>query len=460
MREILVVDDEPKQRAILKTILAEEGYRVYEASNGKEALKLIKERPPELVLTDLKMPDMDGIQLLKSIKELGITPEPAILLMTAYGTIPSAVEAIKNGAFDYLTKPLDRDTLLVKIRQALDRQDLLKENIRLRNTLYERFSIEGIIGRSEAMKRVIEAVKKVAPTNATVLILGESGTGKELIARAIHYNSLRREGPFTAINCASIPDNLLESELFGYEPGAFTGANTRKKGLFESSHMGTVFLDEIGDMPAALQPKLLRVLQDGEVRRLGGKETIKVDIRVLAATNQDIEELIDKGQFREDLYYRLKVVTIKLPPLRERREDIPLLAEYFLKRYNEEFGKRIKGFDREALQLLVNYHWPGNIRQLESVIERAVIMSDADIIRVQDIEDELVMRKKGILDIDIPDEGIVFEELEKELMKKAMKKANNVVKKAAELLGMSYKTFWYRWEKFGLGKEETAEKDI
>jgi DNA-binding NtrC family response regulator len=460
MKEILVVDDEPKQRAILKTILTEEGYRVYEASNGKEALKLIKERPPELVLTDLKMPDMDGIQLLKSIKELGITPEPEVLLMTAYGTIPSAVEAIKNGAFDYLTKPLDRDTLLVKIRQALERQILVRENIRLRHTLYERFSIEGIIGRSEAMRKVIEAVKKVAPTNATVLILGESGTGKELIARAIHYNSPRRDGPFTAINCASIPENLLESELFGYEPGAFTGANTRKKGLFESSQMGTVFLDEIGDMPISLQPKLLRVLQDGEIRRLGGKEAIKVDIRTLAATHQNIEELIEKGQFREDLYYRLKVVTIKLPPLRERKEDIPLLAEYFLKKYNEEFGKRIKGFDKKALQLLVDYHWPGNIRQLESVVERAVIMSDSDIIKVQDIEEELVVRRKSVMDIDIPDEGIVFEELEKELMRKAMKKANNVVKKAANLLGMSYKTFWYRWEKFGLGKEGSAKEEV
>jgi len=456
MVEIIVVDDEPKQRSILNTILTKEGYNVYEASNGKEALNIIKQRNPEIVLTDLKMPDMDGIQLLKGIKDLKITPEPMVLLMTAYGSIASAVEAIKNGAFDYLTKPLDKETLLIKLKQAIEKQQLLQENIKLKNTLYQKFKIDGIIGVSEKIKSVIEKVKKVAPTTATVLILGESGTGKELIAKAIHYNSPRRDRPFTAINCASIPESLLESELFGYEPGAFTGANTRKRGLFEVTNTGTIFLDEIGDMPLYLQAKLLRVLQNGEIRRLGGKDIIKVDIRVIAATNRDLEKLIENGFFREDLYYRLKVVTLKLPPLRERKEDIPILSNYFLKKYNEEFGKRIKGLDKKVLEAFIKYHWPGNIRQLESVIEKAVILSEEEIIKYEDVEEELIIKNKEniINNIEIPDEGIVFEELEKELMKKAMQKANNVVKKAAQLLGMSYKTFWYRWEKFGLGKEK------
>ncbi len=458
MADILVVDDEQRQRSILKTILSEEGYRVYEASTGEEALKILKERAPDLVLTDLKMPEMDGLQLLKKIREAGGNQPPEVLIMTAYGTIASAVEAIKNGAFDYLTKPLDRETLLIKIRQALQRQQLLRENISLREALYDKFSLNGLVGRSTSMQNVIEMVKKVAPTNATVLIVGESGTGKELVARAIHYLSPRKSRPFTAINCASIPESLLESELFGYEPGAFTGATTKKKGLFEVSDGGTVFLDEIGDMPLQLQPKLLRVLQDGELRRLGGQSPIRVDIRVLAATHQDLEDLIDRGLFREDLYYRLRVFTIKLPPLRERREDIPLLAEHFLRKYNQEFGKRIEGFSRDAMEALNRYHWPGNVRQLQSVIERAVIICDSGLIELSHIKDELIERKKGVIDIEIPDEGIVFEELEKELLKKAMQKANYVAKRAAELLGMSYKTFWYRWEKFGLGKKADSEE--
>ncbi len=453
MADILIVDDEPLQRSILKTILTEEGHEVHEAGSGTEALKVMRKFPPQVVLTDLRMPDMDGLQLLERINSLQKQP-PTVLIMTAYGTISSAVEAIKKGAFDYLTKPLDKDALLLKVRQALERNELLRQNMELQDALCERFRIEGIVGRSERMVHLIETLRKVSPTNATVLIVGESGTGKELVAKAIHYNSPRRGRSFTAINCASIPENLLESELFGFEPGAFTGATSRKKGLIELTAGGTLFLDEIGDMPLNLQAKLLRVLQDGEVRRLGGRESFRVDMRVVAATHQEIEELIGKGLFREDLYYRLKVVTIKLPPLRERKEDIPLLAGYFLKRYNEEFGKRIKGIEERALEALRDYHWPGNIRQLQSVIERAVIMADSDTITYDDIREELTgMAPKGVMEIEIPSEGIVFEELEKALMRKAMRMSNNVAKRAAELLGMSYKTFWYRWEKFGLGKE-------
>jgi transcriptional regulator with PAS, ATPase and Fis domain len=290
-----------------------------------------------------------------------------------------------------------------------------------------------------------------------MLILGETGTGKELAARAIHYNSSRRAKPFTAINCAAIPENLLESELFGYESGAFTGALSRKIGLIEATSGGTLFLDEVGDLPQMTQSKILRVLQDKEVRRLGGRDTIRVDVRIIAATNKDLEEELQKKGFREDLYYRLKVVTIELPPLRERKEDIFALTEFFIKKYNQEFGKRVKGMEENAMKALMEYHWPGNIRQLESVIERAVLMSETPFINLKDVKSELrFLQGTGIVDFDLPDEGINFEDIEKDLLRKAMSKANGVATKAAKLLGMSYKTFWYRWEKFNL---QSPKKD-
>jgi len=454
--DVLVVDDEPLQRDILQTILREEGYDVETASSVDEALQVVKENPPKIILTDLKMPDRSGMELLDEINNMKPHAPPAIIIMTAFGTISSAVEAIKKGAYDYLTKPLDKETVVYKVKQALERQNLLYENLQLKDALYEKFNIQGIVGKSSVMKELINTMKKVAPTNATVLILGESGTGKELVARALHYNSPRRNRPFTAINCASIPENLLESELFGYEPGAFTGATSRKRGLIEATSGGTLFLDEIGDMPLNLQAKLLRVLQDGEVRRLGGKESFKVDIRTVAATHQDLERLVDEGLFRQDLYYRLRVVTLRIPPLRERKEDIPLLTDFFIERFSREYGRELKGMDREALQALMGYDWPGNVRQLQSVIERAVIMSEGEMITLRDVKDELTHKKStpGTLEIELPDEGIIFEELEKALLRKAMEKANNVAKKAAELLGMSYKTFWYRWEKYGLRKDD------
>jgi len=301
------------------------------------------------------------------------------------------------------------------------------------------------------MKEAIEIMKKVSSTSATVLVIGESGTGKELAARAIHYNSPRRMRLFTTVNCAAIPDNLIESELFGYEPGAFTGATARRIGLFEATNGGTLFLDEIGDLPLLTQSKILRVLQDKEIRRIGGREGIRVDVRIISATNRDLEKEIAKKNFREDLYYRLKVITIELPPLRERKEDIPELIDFFIKRYNREFGKRIKGIEENALKTLMEYYWPGNIRQLESVIERAVLMAESLHITVKDIKGELRTTQGGsILDFELPEEGINFEELEKELLKKAMQKSNGVATKAAKLLGISYKTFCYRWEKFNL----------
>jgi DNA-binding NtrC family response regulator len=456
MAVILVVDDEPLQREILKTILDDEGYETYTASSGEEGLKVVNELHPDVVLTDLKMEDMEGIEFIESIPRVPFNP--SMIIMTAYGTISSAVEAMKKGAFDYLTKPLNKDTLLLTVKRAVERAALLKENLQLQKALYDKFSIEGIVGSSGKMREAIEIMKKVSSTSATVLLAGESGTGKELAARAIHYNSPRKAKPFTAVNCAAIPENLIESELFGYEPGAFTGAASRNIGLFESTNGGTIFLDEIGDLPAVMQSKILRVLQDKEIRRIGSRDNIKIDIRVISATNRDLEKEIIKKNFREDLYYRLKVITIELPPLRERKEDIPELVNFFIRKYNQEFGKRIKGIEENALKALSEYHWPGNIRQLESVIERALLMTEFSFINIKDIKSELRSSLGAdILDFGLPDEGINFEELEKELLKKAMVKSHGVATKAAKLLGMSYKTFVYRWEKFNLtsSKEDT-----
>ena len=465
MAVILVVDDEPLQRDIIKTILDDEDYETYTAASGEEALETVKKYNPDVLLTDLKMEGMDGIELIDAIQKTSLSPSPTMIVVTAHGTISSAVEAMKRGAFDYLTKPLNKDSLLHTLRKAVERQELRKENVKLQRELYDRFRIEWIIGRSSRMREALNIMTRVAQSSATVLIRGESGTGKELAARAIHYNGPRRSGPFTTLNCAAIPENLFESELFGYEPGAFTGALSRKIGLFESANGGTLFLDEIGDLPLLMQSKLLRVLQDKEIRRLGGKDPFKVDVRIITATNKDIEKELAKGRFRDELYYRLKVVTIDLPPLRDRKNDIPELAEVFLNRYNREFGKRIQGIDPSAIRALAEYHWPGNIRQLESVIERAVIMSDSGTIALKDIQSELgTSERVDPFDFDLPEGGIRFEELEKSLMEKAMRRANGVIAKAAKLLGMSYKTFWYRWEKLNserpdLNGEATDQPD-
>jgi DNA-binding NtrC family response regulator len=455
MAVILVVDDEPLQRDILQTILTDAGYETLAASSGEEAVKLAKIYNPDLVLTDLKMKKMDGIELLEKL--MAREEPPTVLIMTAFGTIDSAVDAMKKGAFDYMTKPLDKDVVIMTVRRALERTELLRKNLELQQALMDKFKIEGIVGKSKVVQDVIRVIKKVSNSSVTVLILGESGTGKELIARAIHFNSPRAAKSFTAINCAAIPETLLESELFGYEPGAFTGANSRKIGLFEATNGGTILLDEVGDLPPLTQSKILRVLQEREVRRLGGRDSIKVDVRIIAATNKDLEMLMQDNRFREDLFYRLKVVTIELPPLRERREDIPDLAHFFLQKYNQEFGKRIGQIDGQAAKALIDYQWPGNIRQLQSVIEKAVLMCDTDTISIQDIRDELTVgpQQKGILDFELPDEGISFEEFEKAVLKKAMKKADHVAARAAKLLGMTYKTFWYRWEKFNLDESPT-----
>lgn len=446
---VLVVDDEPLQRGILQTILDGEGYETLTAASGGEALAAIAKVPPDVVVSDLKMAGMDGIELLGALAKL--PAKPPVIIVTAHGTIDSAVEAVKLGAFDYMTKPLDKQKILMAVRKACERNEILKENARLKRELYDRFRMEGIIARSPRMREIVDMIRKIADSPATVMILGESGTGKELAARAVHYNSPRRNKPFTAVNCAAIPETLFESELFGHEPGAFTGATSRRAGLFEISNGGTLFLDEVGELPLAMQSKLLRVLQDREVRRVGGKETLRVDVRIISATNRDLEQEMAKGAFREDLFYRLSVVNIELPPLRERSEDIPLLVEHFVQKFNAEFNRTLRTVDDEAMVVLRSHSWPGNVRQLASVLERAVLLGDGEVLSGPIIKRQLAPRKTAPRSpFELPEEGLDFEQLERELLQKALLRTNGVASRAARLLHMNYKAFLYRMEKFGL----------
>jgi len=455
---VLVVDDEPLQREIMKTILDGAGYETHTAGSGREALVLAGKFKPEVILTDLKMAGMDGIELLESLPAAEVAP--AVIIVTAHGTIASAVDALKRGAHDYLTKPLDKEKVLITVRKACERSEILKENARLKKELFDRFSLEGIVGRSPRMTEIVSLLRKVSSASATVMLRGESGTGKELAARAIHYNSPRRTRPFTAINCAAIPESLFESELFGHEPGAFTGAVGRREGLIEMTQGGTLLLDEVGDLPMAMQSKLLRVLQDREIRRVGGKEAVKVDVRILSATNKNLEAELEKGTFREDLYYRLNVVLIELPPLRERPDDIVPLVDFFLRKYNNEFGRRVREVSPEALRALREYRWPGNVRQLESVIERAVLLSEADVLSLEDISSILFARRfDGRMQFELPDEGLDFEALERSVLQQALKRSGGVASKAARLLRMNYKAFLYRMEKFGI-KDGGNEREV
>ena len=449
---ILIVDDEKAQRDILQTILSREGYRAALAASGQEALAELKQGEFDLILTDLKMQGMSGMDLMEKV--LQDNPHQCIIIMTAHGTIDSAVEATHKGAFNYLQKPLDREHLLFTLKRASEHVALLRENSALHRKLDETTSIQGIIGDHPKIKEVFRVVNKIAPTGSTVLVYGESGTGKELVARAIHDRSPRSSKPFFAINCAAIPDALIESELFGHEKGSFTGASSKELGLFEAATGGTVFLDEIGEMNVSLQAKLLRAIQEKEIRRVGGKVNIPVDVRIVAATNRDLEGEIKKGQFREDLFYRLNVIRITLPPLRERGSDIVTLADFFVKKYSLATGMPVTGISKPALKLLMNYSWPGNVRQLESIIERGVLMAEGSSITPEDLPAEVHtgLAGGGTLPFDFPADGISFEDLEKELIIKAMERADWIITKAAHLLRMSYKTLQYRLEKFGIEK--------
>jgi DNA-binding NtrC family response regulator len=444
---VLVVDDEKHQRDILEMILDSEGYESVSARNGRHALETLRDQPFDAVLTDLKMPDMSGIELLTEL--LKAQPGLCVILMTAHGSIHTAVDAMRKGAFDYLTKPLERDELLVVLGKAMERTRLVRENRMLHEQLRDRFRLDNIVGDHGAMQDVFRVVHKVAASSSTVLIYGESGTGKELVARALHQESDRRQRPFYAVNIAALPESILEAELFGHEKGAFTGAEARKIGLFEQASGSTLFLDEVGDLKRDLQVKLLRTLQEREIMRVGGTERIRVDVRIVAATNQDLDRAVREGRFREDLYYRLNVIPIFLPPLRDRRTDIPLLVEHFIRKHGG--SQRRRDMSAEALEVLASYDWPGNVRELESVIERSLLLSDGDTILPSDlpagVRAGIAAAKRGVLGLQIPDAGIDLEGVERALILQALEKTSGNVSRAARLLGLSRRTLQYRLEK-------------
>ncbi|RMF95711.1 MAG: sigma-54-dependent Fis family transcriptional regulator [Candidatus Schekmanbacteria bacterium] len=451
---ILLVEDDESCRISLATILEEEGYSITTAENGRSAIKLLKEQKFSLLLTDLKLPDFDGLAVMKKAKALD--SDIIVILLTAFASVESAIEAMKAGAYDYLSKPLNIDEVRLVIKKALREKNLVTENRELKKQLRGKIKFEEIVGTSEKMQGIYKMIEKVAETDSTVLIRGESGTGKELVARAIHFNSERRNYPFVTVNCSAIPKDLLESEFFGHTKGAFTGASSDRKGKFELAHRGTIFLDEIGNMDPELQVKILRALQQKEIEKIGENRKIKIDVRVISATNADLEKRVKEGLFREDLYYRLNVITIFLPPLRERKEDIPLLVNFFLKRICKEMGKEEKKVTKEALDLLCAYEWTGNVRELENAIERAVTLSDGKLITPKHLPPQVVKSddKKKEFPLVLPDEGIdlnkVLKEMEQSLIKQALEKANGVRSKAASLLKLNRTTLLEKMRKDGL----------
>ncbi len=450
---ILIVDDELLQLELIGGFLKKQGFDVVEAEGGEKALQIFRQESFDLVLTDQKMPKMSGLDLLKAVRALN--PEEAVIVMTAYGSIETAVSAIKEGASDYLTKPLNLDELLHRIETVKERNRLLTENRELREALHERIRIEGIIGESGHMQEVFSLVRRVAPSEATVLIRGESGTGKELIAQAIHYASPRASRPLVRLNCAALPETLLESELFGHEKGAFTGAYTTRKGRFEMANGGSLFLDEIGDLRLHLQAKLLRVLQEKEFERVGSSRPIPVDVRILAATHRDLEKMIQEGQFRKDLYYRLNVVTIVLPPLRERRQDIPPLLDHLVKKFAEKNGKTIKGFTQEARDALLRYDYPGNVRELENIVERATVITRDEVIGRSDLP--LTVQASETVDDRGTNMTVVVEGLERKMIKEALAQSDGVQTRAADKLGITERALRYKLKKYGFqGKDPTS----
>ncbi|HEX3015344.1 MAG TPA: sigma-54 dependent transcriptional regulator [Desulfobacteria bacterium] len=448
MAKILVIDDEKNMRWALERALKAEKYELYQAEDGRSGLETALTLKPDAVILDLKMPGMDGLSVLSELKAK--EPDIMVIMITAHGSTASAVEAMKRGAYDYINKPFDIDELKLVVAKALEVGQLRSKVQTLESEISERYSFHNIVGKSQAMQHIFDLVERVSDTTATVLIQGESGTGKELVARALHYAGERKHGPFIQVNCAALPENLLESELFGHERGAFTGAIAQRQGRFELAHGGTIFLDEIGEINPHIQVKLLRVLQERAFERVGGQHTLRVDVRVIAATNRDLTQEMREGRFREDLFYRLNVIPIRMPSLRERKEDIPLLVDHFLHKYDQK--GRITGISPAALKALVNYAWPGNIRELENTIERMAIVSPGPVIEHADIPPELMERavsgKKMI--VTLPDEGINLEELEQNLLAQALELAQGNKTKAARLLGLTRHTLLYRLEKYGL----------
>ena len=445
---ILVVDDEEASRKGLKALLSNWGYEVEEAANGEEALEKAASFRPALVVADLVMPRLDGLGLLKALREE--QPLATVIIVTGQGTIETAVAATKQGAYDYLTKPVDVPRLRILIEKALEKGEALREVALLRRRVKEVWGVGNLVGNSKAMQEVYRLIELAAPTPAPVLISGESGTGKELVARTLHELSPRGSGPFVAINCSAIPETLLESEIFGHEKGAFTGALERRAGCFELAHGGTIFLDEVAEMSPSTQAKFLRILQDGIVRRLGGKAEIKVDVRVVAATNKDLQTALKDGALREDLYYRLNVFSISLPPLRERREDIPLLIQAFIEEFNARYEKRIRSVDEAGLRLLSQHPWPGNVRELRNTIERATVVCDADLITPT----HLSLGPAGETRDESPESltlplGVPLEEAEKQLILRTLASVNNNKTRAAEILGISLKTLHNKLHRYG-----------
>ena len=454
MANILIVEDEPRMRRLLEISLSEDGHSIHTAGDAESGLLHLRKASADLVVTDLKLPGMNGLEFLQEGKRLNSALP--FIVMTAYGSVETAVDAMKAGASDYVLKPFTMAEMKLVVNKELDVQQVRDENLRLKEALGKRYHFQNIVGRGKKMQEVLALVERVAPTNSTVLIGGESGVGKDLIARAIHQNSRRAAGPFIKINSTAIPDTLFESELFGFERGAFTGALASKPGKFELADKGTLFLDEIGDVPAAIQVKLLRVLQEREFERLGGTKTLKVDIRMIAATNRDLRAALEEGTFREDLYYRLNVVPIDIPPLREHKEDIPDLVNHFLVRFAADSEKEIEGVTPAALDALMEYHWPGNIRQLENSVERAVALSSGRMIDEKDIHLDTRLNKSGAATSSanqfLP-EGMTLEQWEDNMIREALRRANGNKSQAARLLGLSRNALRYRLGKLGVADE-------
>jgi len=444
---VLLIDDDPSLRRVIEYSLIETGFSVLPAASGEEGLLLFQKGPCDAVITDITMPGMSGLEVLAKVRQAD--QNVPVIIITAYGTIESAVSAMKQGAFDYITKPFNRDELRITLERALKMKRLEKENSQLRAEVIDRYRFDGIVGDSDKLRAIITLAGRVAPSDATVLVTGESGTGKELLARGIHYNSSRAEGSFVAVNCAAIPEHLIESELFGHVKGAFTGAVRDREGKFEQADGGTLFLDEIGDLRIDLQAKILRALQERTIDRVGGVKQVDLDVRVIAATNKDLESEVREGNFREDLYYRLSVVVLQMPPLRERKDDIPLLVEHFLKKFNSGPAVRVAP---DALDILITYGWPGNVRELENVIERASVLKQGDAITREDLPEKLTRKAMGVSAVllNLPEEGLSLEDLEKDLIIRALEKHKGNQTRAAEYLRITRPTLIYRMEKYGL----------
>src|SRR5229473_2641396 len=453
---VLVVDDEKSMRDLLSITLGKEGYDVLTAAGGEPAIEALHRETVDVVITDLRMPKVDGMQVLRAAKE--ISPDTAVIVITAVASTETAVEAMKLGAYDYITKPFKLDEVNLIVRNALERKRLRDENLYLRKQLETQHRFENIIGKSGRIAEVFDTIRKISDSPSTAMVTGESGTGKELVARAIHFNSFRRDKPFVSVNCGAIPEGLMESELFGHVRGAFTGAIANKVGLFSAAEGGTLFLDEITEIPALLQVKLLRAIQLREIRRVGDTKDIKTDVRLIAASNRDLEEAVQEGILREDLFYRLNVIPIQLPPLRERREDIPLLVAHFLQKFGKELGKGARGVAPDAMGVLERYHWPGNIRELENVLERAIVLGAGDMLSAEALPESVRRERpsRGPELVDIPDEGLDLEttldDLERRYLQRALDRTGGVQTKAAELLRMTFRQFRYKLQKHSLAK--------